>query len=140
VTRTSAEPGAAPGGGGRRSSIAPRVFYPAGALIVVFVALTVAFPDVAGSVVSAINGSIIGTFGWYYTLIVTAFVVFALWMGFGHLGDIVLGPDDEEPEFRIGPWFAMLFAAGMGIGLVFWGVAEPLNHFASPPPGLTGTP
>jgi choline/glycine/proline betaine transport protein len=135
-----AEPAAPPPVGGRRSSIAARTFYPAGALIVVFVALTVAFPDAAGSVVDVINSSIIGSFGWYYTLLVSAFVVFAFWMGFGHFGDIVLGPDDEEPEFRLGPWFAMLFAAGMGIGLVFWGVAEPLNHLAGPPPGVTGTP
>ncbi|MGH2603169.1 MAG: BCCT family transporter, partial [Dehalococcoidia bacterium] len=52
-------------------------------------------------------------FGWYYTLLVTAFVVFAVWVGLGHNGDIKLAPkDDEEPEFKLGSWFSMLFACG----------------------------
>ncbi|GAA4533228.1 BCCT family transporter [Amycolatopsis samaneae] len=126
-----------PGQGG---SIAPRVFWPALIVIVAVVAFAVIAPGTADSVIKAVQESIIGTFGWYYTLIVTGFVVFALWVGFGHFGDIKLGPDDEEPEFGVWSWFAMLFAAGMGIGLVFYGVAEPLNHFASPKPGVSGTP
>jgi len=122
------------------STIAPRVFYPAAGIVLAFVLATVLFPEAMGAGISAVQTTIIGTFGWYYTLIVTGFVVFALWMGFGHFGDIKLAPRDEEPEFRLGTWFAMLFAAGMGIGLVFWGVAEPLNHFANPKPGVEGTP
>ncbi len=59
---------------------------------------------------------------------------FAAWLAFSPIGNVVLGKDDDEAEFGLGSWFAMLFAAGMGIGLVFW-VAEPLNHFNSPPPG-----
>src|SRR5690606_22431888 len=82
--------------------------------------------------------SVIGGFGWYYVLIVTGFVVFSLWVGLGHFGDIKLGKDDEEPEFSLGSWLAMLFAAGMGIGLVFWGVAEPLYYYAFPKPGVSG--
>jgi choline/glycine/proline betaine transport protein len=143
MTATS-ESGGAPPATGRTSSwsdtIAPRVFYPSAALVAVFVAATVLFPDAMGTGISAVQETIIGVFGWYYTLIVTGFVVFALWMGFGHFGDIKLAPRDEEPEFRMRSWFAMLFAAGMGIGLVFWGVAEPLNHFASPKPGVEGSP
>ena len=54
-------------------------------------------------------------------------------------GDVTLGRDGEEPEFRLRSWFAMLFSAGMGIGLMFWGVAEPLFHYASPPPGVEGS-
>ena len=73
--------------------------------------------------------------GWYYVLLVAAFVLFAAYVGLSRFGQVRLGADDEEPEFGLRSWFAMLFSAGMGIGLVFWGVAEPLNHLASPPPG-----
>lgn len=55
------------------------------------------------------------------------------------MGDITLGKDGENPDFTLGAWFAMLFAAGMGIGLVFWGAAEPLTFFTSPKPGVTGS-
>ncbi|MGA8846114.1 MAG: BCCT family transporter, partial [Nocardioides sp.] len=81
------------------------------------------------------NTNVVEQIGWWYVAVVTGFVVFSLWMALSPMGEIVLGKDDEEPEFGIRSWFAMLFAAGMGIGLVFWGVAEPLNHFATPPPG-----
>ena len=64
-----------------------------------------------------------------------AFVVFALWLAFSRYGKIPLGRDGEPPEFRTVSWIAMMFSAGMGIGLMFYGVAEPLSHFTSPPPG-----
>nr|WP_245788111.1 BCCT family transporter [Amycolatopsis marina] len=115
------------------------MFWPAAAIIAAFVLFTVIFPDTMGDAISAIQDTIIGTVGWYYTLIVSGFVIFALWVGLGHFGDIKLAPKDEEPEFKLGSWFAMLFAAGMGIGLVFYGVAEPLGHYASPKPGVEGT-
>ena len=63
-------------------------------------------------------------------------VVMALILAFSRYGDLKLGQEDDEPEFSIGAWFAMLFAAGMGIGLVFWGVAEPISHYGTPPPGI----
>ncbi|GAA4806618.1 BCCT family transporter [Nocardioides caeni] len=114
---------------------APRVFLPSAGLLVLFVALTAAFPEKVGEVISDLNGTIIEDLGWWYIALVTSFVFFSLWLAASHMGTIVLGKDDDEPEFSLGSWFAMLFAAGMGIGLVFWGVAEPLNHFASTPPG-----
>jgi choline/glycine/proline betaine transport protein len=125
--------------GRQLGSVAPRVFWPSAGLVLAFVAVTVISPDSTAAVIGAVQDSIIGSFGWYYTLIVSGFVVFALRMGLGHFGDIKLAPEDEEPEFSLGSWFAMLFAAGMGIGLVFWGVAEPLNHYANPKPGVEGT-
>ncbi|MBO0595397.1 BCCT family transporter [Nesterenkonia sp. E16_7] len=85
-----------------------------------------------------LNSTIVETVGWWYVLIGTGFVVFALWAGLSKAGNIRLGRDDEKPEFSLGSWFTMLFAAGMGIGLVFWGVAEPLGHFIAPPE-VTGT-
>ncbi|PAB59828.1 glycine betaine uptake BCCT transporter [Anaeromicrobium sediminis] len=75
---------------------------------------------------------LVGNFGWFYMISMFSFVVFAIWIGFSKYGDIKLGPDDSKPEYSYVSWFAMLFSAGMGIGLVFWGVAEPLNHFAAP--------
>ena len=114
---------------------APRVFWPAAAVLAIFLALAIAMPTQLGDVLSAANGTIVGDMGWYYVLLVTSFVIFSIWIALSPMGDIVLGKQNEEAEFGLKTWFAMLFAAGMGIGLVFWGVAEPLNHFNSPPPG-----
>lgn len=118
----------------------PRVFYPAAGLILLFVLLAMVFTDTTTAVLNTLQADVIGGFGWYYVLLVAAFVIFALWMGLSRFGDIVLGKDDEAPLFRLPVWFAMLFATGMGIGLVYWGAAEPLTHFASPKPGVTGDP
>lgn len=117
---------------------APRVFIPAAVLLLVFVVLAAVMPGRLGDWISAANTSVVTELGWWYILIVTGFVFFALWLAVSPMGSITLGKDGEEPEFGLKSWFAMLFAAGMGIGLVFWGVAEPLNHFASPPPGTAG--
>ncbi|MHA6797803.1 BCCT family transporter [Bounagaea algeriensis] len=73
--------------------------------------------------------------GWLFILAGTGFVVFALWLAFSRYGRIPLGADDEGPEFRTSSWIAMMFAAGMGIGLMFYGVSEPLTHFTDTPPG-----
>ena len=74
-------------------------------------------------------------FGWFYLWEVLALVGVAAFLALSRYGNMRLGNDEEEPEFSTGAWFSMLFAAGMGIGLVFWGVAEPLSHYASAPPG-----
>lgn len=71
-------------------------------------------------------------FAWSYLITMLLFVVFAVILAFSKYGDIKLGPDDSEPEYKTSSWFGMLFGAGMGIGLVFWGVAEPISHFVNP--------
>ena len=114
---------------------APRVFWPATVLLVVFVGFALIAPGTLDEALGAVMDTVVGDLGWFFVLSVTAMVFFAFWIGFSQMGNIVLGDPDEDPEFSLPSWFAMLFAAGMGIGLVFWGVAEPLNHFASPPPG-----
>jgi choline/carnitine/betaine transport len=76
--------------------------------------------------------------GWLFVLTASAFVVFVIWLAAGRFGAIPLGTDDEEPEFRTVSWIAMMFSAGMGIGLMFYGVSEPLSHFTTPPPGTGG--
>jgi len=78
-------------------------------------------------------------FGWFYLWVVLGLVLFAAYVAFSRYGQLRLGGEDDEPEFSIGSWFAMLFAAGMGIGLVFWGVAEPVSHYITPPPGIAGS-
>ncbi|SOE01567.1 BCCT family transporter [Blastococcus haudaquaticus] len=72
--------------------------------------------------------------GWLFVMLASAFVVFVLWLAASTYGRIPLGRDDEAPEFRTVSWIAMMFSAGMGIGLMFYGVAEPLAHYVSPPP------
>ena len=119
---------------------APRVFYPALGIILAVVIVAIAFPVRTGNVLALLQGWVVAGLGPYYMVIVAAFVVFAVWMGASRFGDIKLGQDDDKPEFGIMSWFAMLFAAGMGIGLVFWGTAEPLTFFTNPKPGVTGDP
>ncbi|MFC8680640.1 BCCT family transporter [Microbacterium ureisolvens] len=116
------------------------VFWPAAAVVMVFSAFAIIAPRAADALFAAIQSSIVNAFNWYYVLIAAFFVAFALVMGFSRFGDIRLGRDDEKPEFSVGAWFALLFAAGMGIGLVFYGVSEPLSHYVSPRPGVSGTP
>ncbi|MDO5500566.1 MAG: BCCT family transporter [Propionibacteriaceae bacterium] len=123
-----------------RYGIAPWVFWPAAVITLGFVAVAALFPQGLQTALSAANTWVVDSIGWYYVCLVFVFVVFVLFMGLSRFGEIRLGKDDDEPEFGLVPWFAMLFAAGMGIGLVFWGVAEPLNHYGSPPPGVQGEP
>lgn len=124
-----------PSGGSRLEITAPRVFWPAAGLILAVAVLAIAFPTATGETLQTLNDAVIKDLGWYYILLVSGFVLVSLAIALSPLGRIVLGKDDEDPDFGILAWFAMLFAAGMGIGLVFWGVAEPLSHFAAPPPG-----
>jgi glycine betaine transporter len=96
-------------------------------------------PDHLAKITSALQSSLLDTFGWLYVLSASGFLICALCLIFSRYGDILLGPDGAEPEFNLLTWFAMLFCAGMGIGLVFWGVAEPTSHFHNPPMGEGGT-
>ncbi|MCB5281908.1 BCCT family transporter [Arthrobacter sp. AL08] len=116
------------------------VFWPAAVLVTVFAAFALLAPKTAEAMFSTIQSNIVNSFNWYYVLITSFFVAFSLFLGFSRFGDIKLGHDDDEPEFSLLAWFALLFAAGMGIGLVFYGVSEPLSHFANPRPGVSGTP
>ena len=105
---------------GRRRVEAPRVFYPALTVILLAVVLAIVFPDRTASVLTTLQSGVVAGFGPYLVVLVFAFVLFTLAMGLSRFGDIKLArDDDEEPEFGLRSWFAMLFAAGMGIGLVF---------------------
>jgi choline/carnitine/betaine transport len=111
------------------------IFGIAAALVVAFIAWGVVSVDTLSAVSSAVLAGVMNGGGWAFVLVASGFVVFALWVAFSRYGKIPLGRDDEDPEFRTVSWVAMMFSAGMGIGLMFWGVAEPLAHFTSPPPG-----
>lgn len=117
-----------------------QLFISAG-LIALVVLWALVAPAHMGSAVDVALALITRNFGWLYLWVVLSLVVLAFFLAFSRYGDLKLGDEDDEPEFSIGAWFSMLFAAGMGIGLVFWGVAEPMSHFATPPPGIApGTP
>lgn len=90
-------------------------------------------------VTSMIQGFIVNRFGWFYLISATGFLIFAIYLIFSKYGKIKLGKPDDKPDFSYISWFSMLFSAGMGIGLVFWGAAEPLSHFNNPPYGEPGT-
>ncbi|WP_372343976.1 BCCT family transporter [Streptomyces sp. KL116D] len=87
------------------------------------------------SVSTRLLNGLIHNGGWAFMLAASGFVVFALWLAVSRYGKITLGKEGEEPEFRTVSWVAMMFSAGMGIGLMFYGVSEPLAHFTTPPPG-----
>lgn len=111
------------------------------ALVVAFVAFGTLFRGAAERVFDALYGFITEYFGWYYLVSVTFFLAFAIWLIFSRYGQIRLGRADEEPEFSFAAWFSMLFSAGMGIGLIFWSIAEPITYFQDPPRGEpAGTP
>ncbi len=91
------------------------------------------FPQRAEAIFAAIQGSIIDGFGWLYIIAVTGFLFLVIFLAASRFGTLKLGPDDSEPDFSYPSWFAMLFAAGMGIGLMFFAVAEPIQHYSAPP-------
>jgi len=109
------------------------VFIPAVILIVGLTAFAIVYSQTGGDAFTVLNTAITNGVGWWYILAATGFVIFALYVGLSRIGDIRLGRDDEEPEFSTMSWFTMLFSAGMGIGLVFYSVAEPLWHLTDPP-------
>nr|WP_090238152.1 BCCT family transporter [Lentibacillus halodurans] len=103
------------------------------AIVSVFIIWGAFFPSNVEYVLGLVDGFISKTFGWFYLLVTTGFVLFALFLIFGPYGKIKLGKSDDQPEYSYFTWFAFLFTAGMGVGLVFYGVTEPITHFYSPP-------
>ncbi len=107
----------------------PIVFGLAAVITLISVVLTMIFPEKSGEWLWAISGWISNTFGWYYMLAVAAYLIFMVYVGLSRYGDIKLGPDHATPDFPLLTWAAMLFAAGIGIDLLFFGASEPLTHF-----------
>lgn len=116
------------------------VFYIAISIIILFVLWGAISPTGLAETSSLTLNFMISSFGWLYLVAALGFLIFAIYLAFSKHGKIRLGSDDDDPEYSNLTWFAMLFSAGMGIGLVFWGVAEPVYHYLSPPIGEGETP
>ena len=111
------------------------VFGVAAAIAVAFVAVGAKWPDEFSENTTEALTWVTNNFGWLFVLTSAGFVLFSGYLALTRYGNIKLGPDDSEPEFSTFSWVSMMFATGMGIGLMFWGVAEPLTHFNTPPLG-----
>lgn len=122
-----------------QSTILLPVFIPA--IVVIFFTIigTLSNPDFAGELFSQAQAEITQNFSWFYMLVVAIFLVFIISIAISPWGKIKLGPDDSEPDYTFTAWFAMLFSAGYGIALLFFGVAEPVLHYATPPEGPSET-
>jgi glycine betaine transporter len=108
-------------------------------IALIFVLWGTFFPDHLGRIMDTAQTFFLNAFGWFYNLAASFFLLFALFLIFSKYGRIKLGKDTDKPEFSRPTWFAMLFSAGMGIGLLFYGVSEPVSHYAAPPVGEGGT-
>lgn len=117
----------------RSSTILMPVFAPAVIVLLLLVVGTISDPELAGELFSQALTYTTTTFGWFYMLAVALFLMFIVALAFSSYGNIKLGPDHAEPEYNFLEWFAMLFSAGYGIALLFYGVAEPVMHFSAPP-------
>src|ERR671917_578950 len=122
--------------GSADSTIDRGVFGIAFVISAVFVLWGVFFTENLSVVASTILGFLIADLGWVFVLSTFAFLVFVVFLAFSRYGRIRLGGDDDRPEFKTVSWIAMMFSVGMGIGLMFFGVAEPISHLAAPPLGL----
>ena len=115
------------------------VFVISALLIICFSIYGSAFNEHAAASFLSVQKLLVENFGWFYMAAVALFFLFILYMAFSRYGSIRLGPDDSEPDYSYFTWTAMLFSAGIGVGLMFFGVAEPITHFAKPPVGEGGT-
>jgi choline/glycine/proline betaine transport protein len=110
-----------------------QVFWPSAAIIIAFIAVTLIVGEPMDQIFSSIQSSISNAGGWFFILSVNIFLFFVLFIAFSKYGKIRLGGAKSRPEFSTMAWFAMLFSAGMGIGILFWSVGEPISHFINPP-------
>ncbi|QES44970.1 BCCT transporter [Streptomyces venezuelae] len=124
-----------PAPGGRSPQTDRVVFGVTAVLTLAFVVWGAVSTDSLENVSTDMLNGLMHNGGWFFMLTATGFVVFALWLAVSRYGKITLGKEGEDPEFRTVSWVAMMFSAGMGIGLMFYGVSEPLAHFKDHPPG-----
>ncbi|TLM79632.1 BCCT family transporter [Microbulbifer harenosus] len=117
----------------------PPVFYTATGILLILVVYAVLFPKDATARFQSMQETIVTYMGWYYVLIVAILLVTVVIISMSRLGDIKLGPEHEKPEYGFWSWLAMLFSAGIGIGLLFFGVAEPVMHYLNPPDASAGS-
>lgn len=117
----------------------PPVFYSASAIIVLLLIYAAMWPSHAESTFNNLQTLLVDNFGWFYILTVAIILITVTFLGLSRYGEIKLGPDHSSPDYSNLTWFSMLFSAGMGIGLMFFGVAEPVMHYLAPPVAVQGT-
>ena len=122
-----------------KSPLNKPVFITSSVVIVLLMLFAAGMPTLADSIFSAMQSVIVSNGSWFYVLTVAIILIFVIFLGVTRYGEIKLGPDHATPQFSFPTWLSMLFAAGMGIGLMFFGVAEPLMHYLSPPTAETGS-
>ncbi|WP_288371315.1 BCCT family transporter [uncultured Marinobacter sp.] len=111
----------------------PGVFFTSAGIAALFVVLAIPFDQAVASSFGQLTGWVARNLGWFYILAVSSLLIFLLGLAVSRYGSIRLGADDSRPDYSNLTWFTMLFAAGIGTILMFWGVAEPVSHFANPP-------
>ncbi|WP_240036556.1 BCCT family transporter [Halomonas urmiana] len=111
----------------------PGVFFTSAGIAALFVAIAIPFDEAVASHFGLLTGWVAAKLGWFYILAVSVLLIFLLGLAVSRYGNIRLGDDDSRPDYSNLTWFTMLFAAGIGTILMFWGVAEPISHFAHPP-------
>jgi len=117
----------------------PPVFYGASIVLLVTVLSAALWPEATGSFFKSLQNGIVANGSWYYVIVVAIVLLAVIVFSLTRYGSIKLGPDHVEPDYSFVSWFAMMFSAGMGIGLMFFGVSEPVMHFMNPPVGEPGT-
>ncbi|MBK1703951.1 BCCT family transporter [Halochromatium glycolicum] len=149
VTTTGASAGPSTGATNRPDSgrpgwlqldVHPWVFFVSAAIIILFVGLTIFFENTVDNLFNTVQGVVSKYAGWFFVGTMNVILIYVIALLLGRYGDIRLGGEGAKPEFSTLGWFAMLFSAGMGIGLLFYGVAEPMFHYVASPLAEPGTP
>lgn len=109
------------------------VFFSSAIIIILIIVLTLSFKDGAKVYFESIQNFVADKGGWFFVLMVNIFLFFMIFLAFSKYGRLRIGGQNAKPEFKTLSWFAMLFSAGMGIGLLFWSISEPITHFTAPP-------
>jgi len=125
--------------GSNQTQLNKHVFVGASLIIIALLLFTALLPNMAKTFFAHLQSSIVENGGWFYVLTVAFILFFVIYLAFSRYGNIRLGPDHSTPDYSLFSWLSMLFAAGMGIGLMFFGVAEPIMHYLTPPTAEPGT-
>ncbi|WP_261991827.1 BCCT family transporter [Pseudomonas sp. SC3(2021)] len=115
------------------------MFYTSTALILLLTAILIIAPQEAGRLLGIAQAWLSRSFGWYYMVVIAAYLVFVVGLAFSSYGKLKLGSKDDTPDFSYGAWAGMLFSSGIGISLLYFGASEPLDHYFNPPEGAAAT-
>ncbi|WP_256671886.1 BCCT family transporter [Pseudomonas sp. 18058] len=115
------------------------MFHTSTALILLLTAILIIAPQEAGRLLGIAQAWLSRSFGWYYMVVIAAYLVFVVGLAFSSYGKLKLGSKDDTPDFSYGAWAGMLFSSGIGISLLYFGASEPLDHYFNPPEGASAT-